>query len=57
MSLTQTIANALSQIGGDVVAPPMLLRAKVPLELSGEAVRNRICTFIDQDGREWALRP
>ncbi|MEO1552284.1 MAG: ATP phosphoribosyltransferase regulatory subunit [Pseudomonadota bacterium] len=57
MSLTETAAQALARIGGDLVAPPILIRAKVPLELSGEAVRNRICTFVDQDGREWALRP
>ncbi|MEO1187476.1 MAG: ATP phosphoribosyltransferase regulatory subunit [Pseudomonadota bacterium] len=57
MSQTETVAKALARIGGDVIDPPTLIRAKVPLELSGEAVRSRICTFIDQDGREWALRP
>lgn len=57
MSVTDTAAQALAGIGGDLVDPPILIRARVPLELSGEAVRNRICTFVDQDGREWALRP
>ena len=57
MSLTETATEALATIGGALVEPPMLIRAKVPLELSGEAVRSRICTFVDQDGREWALRP
>ncbi|MEL7539876.1 MAG: ATP phosphoribosyltransferase regulatory subunit [Pseudomonadota bacterium] len=57
MSLTETAAQALSEIGGDLIDPPTLIRAKVPLELSGEAVRSRICTFVDQEGREWALRP
>ena len=57
MSLTETAAQALTGIGGDLIDPPTLIRAKVPLELSGEAVRNRICTFVDQEGREWALRP
>ena len=57
MTLTDTAAQALAGIGGDLVEPPILIPARVPLELSGEAVRNRICTFVDQDGREWALRP
>ncbi|MEM9571499.1 MAG: ATP phosphoribosyltransferase regulatory subunit [Pseudomonadota bacterium] len=57
MSLTERAASALVSIGGELVDPPVLIRAKVPLELSGEAVRSRICTFVDQAGREWALRP
>lgn len=57
MSLTETAAEAMAGIGGDLIDPPTLIRAKVPLELSGEAVRSRICTFVDQEGREWALRP
>ncbi|NQY13518.1 MAG: ATP phosphoribosyltransferase regulatory subunit [Henriciella sp.] len=57
MSLTERAQAALASVGGDLVDPPVLIRAKVPLELSGEAVRSRICTFVDQEGREWALRP
>ena len=57
MSLTQTASAALAQFGGDLVDPPISMDAKVPLELSGEAVRSRICTFVDQSGKEWALRP
>lgn len=51
------VTEALADAGGDLVNPPVLIPAKVPLELSGEAIRNRICTFVDQDSREWALRP
>ncbi len=57
MSQSERIADLLAKAGGELVTPPTLIRAKVPLELSGETVRSRICTFIDQDGREWALRP
>ena len=57
MTLAEIATKALAGIGGDFVDPPVLIEAKVPLELSGEAVRSRICTFVDQNGREWALRP
>lgn len=57
MSLAETATKTLAGIGGDLVDPPILIEAKVPLELSGEAVRSRICTFVDHNGREWALRP
>ncbi len=57
MSLTQKALEALASFGADRVDPPISIEAKVPLELSGEAVRIRICTFFDQAGLEWALRP
>ena len=57
MSIAEIAAKALEQSGGRFVEPPTVLEAKVPLELSGEAVRSRICTFVDRNGQEWALRP
>ena len=57
MTLANTAMAAIAETGGDVIEPPILIEAKVPLELSGEAVRSRICTFVDQNGKEWALRP
>ncbi|MEL7108710.1 MAG: ATP phosphoribosyltransferase regulatory subunit [Pseudomonadota bacterium] len=57
MSMIERAVDALAGAGGDLIEPPVLVRAKVPLELSGETVRSRICTFIDQEAREWALRP
>ena len=57
MSRAQSAFEALSQRGGDFIEVPIVLEASVPLELSGEVVRNRICTFTDEDGQEWALRP
>lgn len=49
--------DVLKALGGSPAAPPITLPASIPLELSGEAVRGRICIFNDADGREWALRP
>ncbi len=43
--------------GGMAADPAYVLPADVPLELSGEAVRARLCVFSDDHGREWALRP
>lgn len=57
MSRAQAAFDALSERGGDLIEVPIVLEASVPLELSGEVVRNRICTFTDEDGQEWALRP
>ncbi len=57
MSITARAADTFAQQGGSFVEPPVLMEAAIPLELSGEAVRNRICTFVDPQGKEWALRP
>ena len=57
MTPAETATEAIAKVGGDFIDPPILIEAKVPLELSGEAVRSRICTFVDQNGLEWALRP
>lgn len=57
MSVSQTAFEALAVQGGDHVEPDFLMKGSVPIELSGEAVRNRICSFTDRQGREWALRP
>ena len=49
--------SVFEQSGGDLVDPPTLMDASIPLELSGEAVRSRLCIFTDSNGRERALRP
>ena len=50
-------AIQFSEIGGDWIDPPMLLPASIPLELSGEGIRNRLITSADGPGEELALRP
>lgn len=57
MKTAETAMTALAAQGGDFVEPARLIEASVPLELSGEAVRSRICTFVDGQATEWALRP
>ncbi|MEM9054354.1 MAG: ATP phosphoribosyltransferase regulatory subunit [Pseudomonadota bacterium] len=57
MSVADQAFQALARQGGTEIEAAIIIEASVPLELSGEAVRNRICTFTDEDGQEWALRP
>lgn len=57
MSVSDQVFQSIAHCGGDEIDPPIIIEAAVPLELSGEVVRSRICTFVDAEGREWALRP
>ena len=57
MSFSDLAHEALAAQGGTFVDPPVIMQASIPLELSGEAVRSRICTFVDGQSNEWALRP
>uniref|UniRef100_UPI0037C1806A ATP phosphoribosyltransferase regulatory subunit n=1 Tax=Hyphomonas sp. TaxID=87 RepID=UPI0037C1806A len=43
--------------GGTPIDPDYVLPAEIPLELSGEAVRARLCVFTDNRGTEMAMRP
>ena len=49
--------SVFQKFSSTVIDPPALMDASVPLELSGEAVRARLCIFTDHEGRERALRP
>ena len=49
--------DTIAAVGGERVIPDTVLPASIPLELSGEVVRGRICTFVDDGGQEWAFRP
>ena len=60
MKLTPEASAALARIArvsGVRAEPQALLPAEVILELSGEAVRSRLCTFTDASGAEHCLRP
>ena len=60
MILSTQAAAALARIArvsGVRAEPQTLMPAEVILELSGEAVRSRLCTFTDASGREYCLRP
>jgi len=43
--------------GGTPIDPNYVLPADIPLELSGEAVRARLCVFTDNRGAEMVMRP
>lgn len=43
--------------GGTPIDPDYVLPADIPLELSGEAVRARLCLFADHRGAEMVMRP
>lgn len=55
--LAATVEAAFAVLGGEVIDPPTLMPAALPLDLSGEAVRARLCVFSDALGEEYALRP
>ena len=60
MTLSVQAAAALARIArvsGVRAEPQTLMPAEIVLELSGEAVRSRLCTFTDASGREHCLRP
>ncbi|HEY7799248.1 MAG TPA: ATP phosphoribosyltransferase regulatory subunit [Hyphomonadaceae bacterium] len=47
----------IASVSGARVEPQTLLPVEIVLELSGEAVRSRLCTFTDSNGHEHCLRP
>ena len=49
--------TAFEGLGGDLIDPAVLMPAARPLDVSGEAVRTRLCVFSDATGQETALRP
>jgi ATP phosphoribosyltransferase regulatory subunit len=58
--VTEAAGAALARIAavsGVRVDPPTLMQAEIILELSGEAVRSRLCTFTDAAGQGLCLRP
>ena len=60
MTLSTQAAAALARIArvsGVRAEPQTLMPAEVVLELSGEVVRSRLCTFTDASGKEHCLRP
>lgn len=49
--------DIFARLGGELTDPPIIMPANQPLELSGEAVRARLCVFMGANGEECALRP
>lgn len=55
--MTGVSGSVFATLGGDLVDPPTVMPAALPLELSGEAVRARLCIFSDNQNRDMAMRP
>jgi ATP phosphoribosyltransferase regulatory subunit len=47
----------IARVSGVRAEPQTLMPAEIILELSGEVVRSRLCTFTDASGKEHCLRP
>ena len=47
-----TPQDIFARLGGEVCDPPIVMPANQPLELSGEAVRARLCVFVGENGEE-----
>ena len=57
VSMTAPGLDRIASASGVRIDPPTVLPSKTILELSGEAVRARLCAFTDDAGREYCLRP
>ena len=53
----RAVEDMIFAVGGERIDPPTLAPARMILDLSGEAVRQRLCTFPDGEGGELCLRP
>lgn len=55
--IVEAASAVFAQTGARPVDPAYVLASDVPLELSGEAVRARLCVFTDHRGNEMVMRP
>lgn len=56
-ALVAAARDVFEATGGERVDPAYILPSDIPLELSGEAVRARLCVFSDHRGNEMVMRP
>ncbi|ACT58650.1 ATP phosphoribosyltransferase regulatory subunit [Hirschia baltica] len=55
--LETDLANAVSNKNAISIQPANVLPASILLELTGESVRGRLCSFTAPDGEEFCMRP
>ncbi|WP_341197722.1 ATP phosphoribosyltransferase regulatory subunit [Hyphomonas chukchiensis] len=55
--IVEAASAVFAQTGARPVDPAYVLASDIPLELSGEAVRARLCVFTDHRGNEMVMRP
>jgi len=56
-TLVAAARGVFEATGAELVDPAYILPSDIPLELSGEAVRARLCVFSDHRGNEMVMRP
>mgnify|MGYP003633644712 FL=1 len=55
--IVEAARAVFARTGARPVDPVYVLASDIPLELSGEAVRARLCVFTDHRGNEMVMRP
>lgn len=56
-AITEAAINVFGRLNAERVDPGYVMASDIPLELSGEAVRARLCVFTDHRGNEMVMRP
>ncbi|HPF23230.1 MAG TPA: ATP phosphoribosyltransferase regulatory subunit [Hyphomonas sp.] len=56
-AIVKAARGVFEAAGAEPVDPDYILPSDIPLELSGEAVRARLCVFTDHRGNEMVMRP
>lgn len=56
-SIIEAAAGVFARLNAERVDPAYAMASDIPLELSGEAVRARLCAFTDHRGSEMVMRP
>jgi ATP phosphoribosyltransferase regulatory subunit len=55
--VVEAASAVFARSGARPIDPAYVLASDIPLELSGEAVRARLCVFTDHRGNEMVMRP
>lgn len=56
-TISDDIARAIGASAATQIEPPVVIRARPVVDLSGEALRARLCIFSGTEGTEYCLRP
>ncbi len=56
-AIEASLSKAASNKGAQLIQPANILPASILLELTGESVRGRLCSFTAPDGEEYCMRP
>ncbi len=56
-AIIEAAAGIFARLNAEQIDPAYAMASDIPLELSGEAVRARLCVFTDHRGNEMVMRP